>query len=40
MEQLLALDATAQLAALSAGRVSAADLLEATLRRHREINGP
>ncbi|HLY77895.1 MAG TPA: amidase family protein, partial [Caulobacteraceae bacterium] len=40
MDALLALDATGQLAALNAGRVSAAELLEATLRRHEAANGP
>jgi amidase len=36
---LLALDATGQLTALTSGRVSAAELLEMTLRRHEEANG-
>jgi amidase len=39
MDGLLALDATAQLSALAARRISALELLEATLRRHEEVNG-
>ncbi|HEY2708976.1 MAG TPA: amidase family protein [Caulobacteraceae bacterium] len=40
MDQILTLDATGQLAALSAGRISAVELLEATHRRHEEANPP
>ena len=39
MDALLALDATGQLTALTSGRVSAAELLEMTLRRHEAANG-
>jgi amidase len=38
MDQILSLDATGQLAALSSGRISAIDLLEASLRRYQELN--
>src|SRR5277367_2946955 len=40
MDRILSLDATGQLAALQAGRISAAELLEAALRRCDEVNGP
>lgn len=40
MDAILSLDATGQLAALSSGRVSATELLEASLRRRDEANGP
>jgi amidase len=40
MDAILSLDASGQLAALSSGRISAAELLEATLRRRDEANGP
>ena len=39
MPDLLALDATAQLAALNSGRVSAVDLLETVRRRWQAVNG-
>ena len=39
-DALLALDATAQLSALSAGRVGALELLEASLNHSAEVNGP
>jgi amidase len=38
MDAILALDATGQLAALNAGRISAVELLEMTLRRYEEAN--
>jgi amidase len=40
LDAILSLDATGQLAALAAGRVGAVELLEAALRRHRELAGP
>jgi amidase len=40
MDSILSLDATGQLAALAAGRISAVELLEASLRRKDEANGP
>jgi amidase len=40
MDAMLSLDATGQLAALNAGRISAAELLEMTLRRYEEVNKP
>ena len=40
MDRVLGLDATAQLAALGAGRISAAELLQASLRRCDAVNGP
>ena len=40
MDQVLNLDATGQLAALSSGRISAVELLEAHHRRYEEVNGP
>ncbi|HEY1750398.1 MAG TPA: amidase family protein [Caulobacteraceae bacterium] len=39
MDGMLELDATAQLGALGARRISALELLEATLRRHEAVNG-
>jgi amidase len=39
MDAILELDATGQLAALSAGRIAAAELLEAVLRRNAEVGG-
>jgi len=39
MDRILSLDATGQLAALAAQRISAAELLEASLRRCDEVNG-
>ncbi|MGA0602934.1 amidase family protein [Caulobacter sp. KR2-114] len=39
MAEFFDLDATAQLAILESRRVSAADLLEATLARHAQVNG-
>ena len=39
MDRILSLDATGQLAALEARRISAAELLEASLRRCDEVNG-
>jgi len=38
MPDLLSLDATAQLNALEAGRISAVELLEATVRRYQSVN--
>jgi len=40
MDRILSLDATGQLAALAAGRISAAELLETSLRRCEAVNGP
>ena len=40
MDRILSLDATGQLAALEARRISAAELLEAALRRCDEVDGP
>jgi amidase len=40
MDRILSLDATGQLAALEARRISAAELLEASLRRCDEVSGP
>jgi amidase len=40
MDAMLSLDATGQLAALNAGRISAAELLEMTLRRYEAVNQP
>jgi amidase len=40
MDAILSLDATGQLAALSARRIGAVELLEAALRRCHEANGP
>src|ERR1700679_3336251 len=40
MDKILSLDATGQLAALQAKRISAAELLEASLRRCDEVDGP
>ncbi len=40
MDAMLALDATGQLAALNAGRIGAAELLELTLRRYEAVNAP
>ncbi len=40
MDAILSLDATAQLQALSAGRIGAAELLEITRRRYEAVNGP
>jgi amidase len=40
MEQILTFDATGQLAALSAGRIGALELLEAHHRRYEAVNGP
>ena len=40
MDDILKLDATGQLAALAARRISALELLESALRRHEEANGP
>ena len=40
MDQVLSLDATGQLQALASGRISAIELLEATLRRYGEVNQP
>jgi amidase len=39
MDRILSLDATGQLAALAARRISAVELLEASLRRCDEVNG-
>ena len=39
MDDILKLDATGQLAALFARRISALELLESTLKRHEEVNG-
>jgi amidase len=39
MDSLIEQDATTQLAALSAGRVSSAELLKAALARHAETHG-
>ncbi|HEY1426859.1 MAG TPA: amidase family protein [Caulobacteraceae bacterium] len=38
MDDILKLDATGQLAALAARRISALELLESTLKRHEEVN--
>ncbi len=40
MDDILKLDATGQLAALAAKRISALELLEAALKRHEEANRP
>lgn len=40
MEEILKLDATGQLAALAAKRISALELLEASLKRHEAVNPP
>jgi len=40
MDQVLSLDATGQLQALGSGRISALELLEATLQRYGEVNKP
>src|ERR1700679_2967775 len=40
MDKILSLDATGQLAALQAKRISAAELLEDSLRRCDEVDGP
>ena len=40
MDATLSLDATAQMQALGAGRIGAAELLELTRRRYETVNGP
>jgi amidase len=40
MDQVLSLDATGQIHALTAGRISALELLEAARRRYEEVNKP
>ena len=40
MDDILKLDATDQLAALAGKRISALELLEASLKRHEEANRP